>query len=208
MPAVAQIGRAFRKCATVMKGGDAPKRLADALAKISQLRERLAQIEAEQKHHARRFVRYVAECREKFERTKAFEDELALLQAEIARDWHERHAADPATRAKLLYGIQVLPTAESEAFETFVKERPNWRTEVEAALSIKTEIAKQAYEETLATVREQLSEFDDDAVTNDPRVKRARCELAHWEGLQENFADQKDLPAWQIAIRALFSDEK
>jgi hypothetical protein len=188
--------------------GDAPKRLADALAKIQQLRDRLAEIEAEQKHHAGRFVRYVADCREKFGRTKAFEDEIALLQAEITRDWHERHAADPSTRAKLLYGIQVLPTAESEAFEVFAKEHSNWRTEVEAALSIKTEIANQTHEEILATVREQLSEFDDDFVTNDPRVKRARHELARWEGLQENFADQKDLPAWQIAIRALFPNEK
>jgi chromosome segregation ATPase len=189
-----------------MMRGDASKRLADALAKISQLRERLAQIEAEQKHHAARFARYVAECREKFERTKAFEDEIALLQAEIVRDWHERHATDPGTRAKLLYGIQVLPTAEGEAFEAFAKEHPNWRTEVEAALSIKVEIANQAHEETLATVRKQLSGFDEEAVTNDPRVKRARYELARRQTLFDQFTDQKDLPAWKLAIEGLFSE--
>jgi hypothetical protein len=206
MPAVAEIGRAFRKCATVMKGGDAPKCLADALAKISQLRERLAQIEAEQKHHAGRFVRYVDECREKFERTKAFEDELALLQAEIARDWHERHATNPATRAKLLYGIQVLPTAESEAFETFAKEHPNWRQPLDTAIAARVEMARKTGTDVATVVSKQLAGFDAEEIERDPRLKAARRELERWKGVGERFADSKDLKAWTTAIDALFSE--
>ncbi len=211
MPAIAQtpiLGSAFRLAREAMQGGDAPKRLAEALAQIQQLKARLAAIEADQKHHAGRFVRYVAQCREKFERTKAFEDELALLQAEIVSDWHREHSTSPAERAimALGYGNAVDQTSEGRAFQKFAVENPQWRTEVEAALSLKTAIAKEAYEKTLAVVGEQLGGFGDDSITNDPRVRNARKESVKAQQLVARFNAAKDLAAWQLALNALFPE--
>lgn len=101
------------------------------------------------------------------------------MLAQVIENWHREHAISPAERARLIYGLNAIgQTAADEAFQKLAQEHPNWRREVEAALSLKTEIANQGHEETLATVRQQLSEFNEDTVTNDLRVKRARYELA------------------------------
>jgi hypothetical protein len=203
MPAIAD-APILKRVKSAMQGDSAPKRLSEALAKVQQLKARLAAIEAEQKHHAGRFARYVAECREKFERTKAFEDELAVIQAEVARDWVGQHASSAAEQAAAIYGYGVPKTAAGDAFVRLAKEYPDWRTEIEAVLSLKREIAEQAHQETLATVSEQLSGFGDDSVTNDPRVKRARKEAVRWQQLVKQFAEAKDLDAWRLAVDALF----
>jgi hypothetical protein len=207
MPVITEtpiLGAAFRKARAAMQGGDAGKRLADAVAKVQQLKARLAAIEAEQKHHAGRFARYVAECREKFERTKAFTDEVALLQAEVVRDWHNEHATTIAQRAQAIYGYGIPQTAEGDAFGKLAEEHPDWRNEVEVVLSLKAEIAEETYEKTLTAVQSQLGGFGAEAVTNDPRVKNARTESVKAQQLVSRFAVEKDLQAWQLAIRALF----
>src|ERR1700757_2732586 len=107
MPAIAQtpiLGTALRKARAALEGGDAPKRLADGLAKMQQLRDRLAQIEREREHYRLRFTRHVAECKTRFEKTKTFEDELALAHAEVVRDWHNKRVSDPSAHLKALYG--------------------------------------------------------------------------------------------------------
>jgi hypothetical protein len=214
MPATlaAPIKSAFRRAADAMQGGDAPKRLTDALARIGQLKARLAEIETQVRKHAARFSDHVTRCREKFEASKSFEDELALVLAEVALNWHRENATTPAQRAQMMLAQYTQQgggsTLEGEAFEKFVAEVPDWRLPLESALKAKAEIAEESYQKTVALVQGQLEGFGADSVTADPRVRSARKESVRSQQLAQRFAEAKDLAAWQLALNALFPEVK
>ena len=214
MPATlaAPIKSAFRRAADAMQGGDAPKRLADALARITQLKARLAEIESQDRKHAARFNSYVEQARKKFEASKSFEDELALVLAEVALNWHRENATTPAQRAQMMLAQYTQQgggsTLEGEAFEKFVAEVPDWRLPLESALKAKAEIAEESYQKTVALVQGQLEGFGADSVTADPRVRSARKESVRSQQLAQRFAEAKDLAAWQLALNALFPEVK
>jgi hypothetical protein len=208
MPTITEtpiLGSAFRKAREAMQGGDAPKRLSDALTQIAKLKARLAEIESEVRKHGARFSDYASQCRAKFERDKTFESELTLTLAEVALNWHQEHSTSPAERAimALGYGNAVDQTSEGRAFAKFASEITGWREPLETALKAKAEIAEQSHQEILATVREQLGGFGDDSVMNDPRVKQARKESVRWGQLAQRFTNEKDLAAWQLGLNAL-----
>jgi hypothetical protein len=207
MPSIAEIGRVVRNCAAMMNGGDTPKRLAEALPKISQLRKRLAEIERDIAEHSKRFSRHTAEKKAQSEASGLFKDECEYILAQVIENWHKEHAVSPAQRARLIYGVNPIgQTAKDEAFANFASEVPGWREPLETALKAKTQIAKQALMETEATVRDWLSGFDDEDIENDPRLKQAKREVTQWQGLEARFADGKDLAAWKLALDALFSE--
>ena len=199
------LGRAFKKVRDTMQG-DAHVRLAAAVERIKALRKRLSEIESEVNRHAARFSDYVSQCRATFERDKTFENELALTIAEVALDWHRSHSTTPVERAMMVlsHGGTIEQTLEGQAFAKFSSEITDWRLPLETALKANISIARQAHEETLATVREQLSEFDHETVTNDPRVKRSGRELARQERLLDRFESAENLSAWRLAIEDLF----
>jgi len=209
MPVIAQtpiLGTALRKSREVMQGGDAPRRLSEAMAKVSRLRERLAEIERERAEHSKRFSRHTAEKKAQFDASETIEHECEYVLAQVIENWVGEHASSAAQRAQALYGYGIPQTAEGDAFAKLAEEHPNWRKEVEAVLSLKAEIDEQAHRETEATVREQLSGFSDEDVQNDPRVKRSKTQAVRSQQLAQRFAEAKDLAAWKLAVDVLFPE--
>jgi|SRR6516225_54846 hypothetical protein len=203
--AVEEIGRVFRKARAAMQG-DAHAMLASALEKIKALRQRLEAIEAEQRHHAGRFDRRIAAARERYERTKSDDAEVAWLLEEAAKEVYQRKAAPSEARARLIYGIQTLPTAEGLAFEAFVKEHPDWRAPLQLAIDAKLEIVRAEHDRTLKIVHEQLSGFVEEVeeLERDPRLRQAKHELSRAELLQSRFENAEGLAAWKLAVDELF----
>ena len=160
-------------------------------------------IEAEIEMYHRRFSDKVEQARKQFEASGSFEDEFSYRIAQVVEN-HHRENADPYLRAGMIYGVQVVgQTLRDKAFPKLVEETPNWREPFTELVEAKVAIAKRAYDETLATVRTQLADFDEEDVMNDPRVRRVKSELAHAESTQERFRDSEGLKAWEIGISAL-----
>jgi hypothetical protein len=130
---------------------------------------------------------------------------MSPFEVDYGRTSEKReHATSAAQKAQAFYGYGVPQTAEGAAFVRLAEEHPNWRMELEAVLSLKAEIAEQAYQQTLAVVRSQLEGFSDDSVTNDPRVKRAKTESVKAQQLAQQFAAEKGFGAWKLATDILF----
>ena len=95
--------------------------------------------------------------------------------------------------------------AEDEAFQKFAVENPQWRTDVETAIAVNLEIAESKHDETLQLVREQASDFDLEEIERDPRLRRDRDQVRHWQSIESRFHDAKDdLSAWKLAVEQLF----
>jgi hypothetical protein len=50
-----------------------------------------------------------------------------------------------------------------------------------------------------------LSDFDLEEIERDPRLRRDRDQVRHWQSIESRFHDAKDdLSAWKLAVEQLF----
>jgi predicted nucleic acid-binding Zn-ribbon protein len=198
----APITGAFRKAREAMQG-DPQAKLSSARERIKALEKRLTEIQGDIEKYHRRFADKVEQCRKRFESSKSFPDEFAYRVAKLVEK-DSRDNVDPALRARMMiYAPQTIYTLKDEAFAKLVEEWPNWREPFTELVEAKVAIAKRACDETLATVRTQLADFDEEDVTNDPRIRRVKSELERAESTQARFRDAEGLKGWQIGISAL-----